>query len=293
MRSDDVLHSTSGHLAILRAAALLVPGERRAEWLAEWRSELWYASQKCSRELATLLGGRWYITAFCLGSFKDALWLRRNSPQLESRETLHLKSPMQCIAFLGVLAASSTVITFLLWLGNRDSASSADFYYQTHVAFLFVFIFPCCVLPAITSLSLGDFPARSELRAWKGRLRRGIFLSGKVALILLMVCCGLLILACNGVPFIPAPLQITGLLWGYTFALRWALNDQRRRCPVCLRLLTKPVWVGGGSRSFVESNCLGFMCPRGHGLLYVPVNPTSWFSTQRWLCLASSCRGLF
>src|ERR1035438_836888 len=31
------------HLAILRAAGLLVPGPQRAEWLAEWRSELWYA----------------------------------------------------------------------------------------------------------------------------------------------------------------------------------------------------------------------------------------------------------
>ena len=278
--------------AILSVAALLVPGERRAEWLAEWRSELWYASKKCGRELATRLSGPWYITGFCLGSFKDALWLRRNAPHSEERETLHLESPMQCIAFLAVLAVSSMVITFLLWLGNWDSVSSADLYYQTHVAFLFVIIFPCCVLPAITSLSLGEFPAHSRLRAWKGRLRRWIFLSGKVALILLMVYCGVLILACNGVPFIPRPLQITGLLWGYAFALRWALNDQRRRCPVCLRLLTHPVWVGARSRYFLELNCTGRMCPNGHGFLYVPESPTTWFSTQRWLCLDSSCRGL-
>ena len=200
---------------------------------------------------------------------------------------------MHCIGFLGVLEASSMVIAFLLWLGNRDSASSADFYYQTHVAFLFVFIFPCCVLPAITSLSLGEFPAHSRLSALKGRLRRWIFLSGKVALILLMVYCGVLILACNGVPLIPPPLQITGLLWGYAFALRWALNDQRRRCPVCLRLLTQPVWVGERSRYFLELNCTGCMCPNGHGFLYVPESLTTWFSTQRWLCLDSSCRGPF
>jgi hypothetical protein len=30
------------HLAILRGAALLVPCQQRAEWLSEWRSELWY-----------------------------------------------------------------------------------------------------------------------------------------------------------------------------------------------------------------------------------------------------------
>ena len=280
------------HLAILRATALLVPSERRAEWLAEWSAELWYVSKKCSCEHAPLLGGRWHITAFCLGSFKDALWLGRNTPRSEERETHHLESPMQCTAFLAALAALSMVITFLLWLGKRDSVSSDDLYPGSLIIFLFVFIFPIPVLPAITSLSLGEFPARSGLRAWKERLRRWIFLSGKVALILLMVYCGSLILVCNGVPFIPAQLQLIGLLWGYTFALRRALNDQRQRCPVCLRSLTKPVWVGGGSRCFLESTCLGFMCPKGHGLLYVPVSPTSWFSTQRWLCLASSCRGL-
>ena len=116
MRGTEIVPSSCVHSAILWAAALLVPRERRAEWLAEWRSELWYASQKCSRELATLLGGRWYITAFCLGSFKDALWLRRNTPRSEERVTLRLESPMQCTAFLAALAAFSMVITFLLWL---------------------------------------------------------------------------------------------------------------------------------------------------------------------------------
>ena len=51
-------------LAILRTAALLVPGESRAEWLAEWRSELWYVHGNTA--------------AFCAGAFRDALWVRRN-----------------------------------------------------------------------------------------------------------------------------------------------------------------------------------------------------------------------
>lgn len=292
MRIAQIAPSSSVHLAILRAAALLVPIERRGEWLAEWRSELWYASQQCCRKPIPLLGGGRSVTAFCLGSFKDALWLRRNTPRSEERVMLRLNSPVQCIAFLAALSALSMIITLLLWLGNRDSASSPDFYYQTHVAFLFVFIFPCCVLPAITSLSLGEFPPHSRLGVLDGRLQRWIFLFGKVALILLMVYCGVVILACNGLSFIPPPLQITGLLWGYAFALRWALNDQRRRCPVCLRLLTQPVWVGERSRYFLELNCTGSMCPEGHGLLYVPESPTTWFGTQRWLCLDSSCRGL-
>ena len=203
MRSDDVLPSSSGHLAILWAAALLVPRENRAEWLAEWRSELWYACKKCSRELAPQAVGRWYITAFCLGSFKDALWLRRNTPRSEEREMLHLESPRQCIAFLAALAAFSMVIAFVLWLGNGDSPSSADLYHQLLIAFPCVLVCPCPVLLAITSLSLGEFPARSGLRAWRGRLRRGIFLSGKLALIMLIVCCGVFILSYNVVTFLP------------------------------------------------------------------------------------------
>ena len=187
MRSAEIVPSSCVHLTILGAAALLVPRERRAEWLAEWRSELWYASKKCSRELATLLGGPWYITASCLGSFKDALWLRQNSPRWEERVTLHLESPRQCMAFLAALAAFSMVIAFLLWVGNRDSISSADLYHQLVIAFPCVLVYPSPVLLAITSLSLGEFPAHSRLRAWRGRLRRGTFLFGKVALILLMV----------------------------------------------------------------------------------------------------------
>ena len=57
------------HLAILRIVSLIVPRPERAEWLAEWRSELWYVRAARHRE----------ATAFCLGAFPDALWLRRNN----------------------------------------------------------------------------------------------------------------------------------------------------------------------------------------------------------------------
>ena len=54
------------HLAILRSASLLVPGPHRAEWFAEWTAELWHVNRGA--------------TAFCLGAFRDAFWLRRNTP---------------------------------------------------------------------------------------------------------------------------------------------------------------------------------------------------------------------
>src|SRR5258708_29585843 len=94
-------------LAILRGAAWLVPREQRAEWLAEWRSALWYVWRTGNRQPRG-------ATAFCLGAFKGGLWLRRNSPELSVRERFWLESPLQCCLFLAVLAAASSSITFRL-----------------------------------------------------------------------------------------------------------------------------------------------------------------------------------
>src|SRR6266700_4067024 len=94
-------------LAILLGAAWLVPRGQRAEWLAEWRSELWYVWRSGNRQPRA-------ATVFCLGAFKDALWLRRNSPEPSERERFWLESPLQCCLFLAVLAAASSFITFRL-----------------------------------------------------------------------------------------------------------------------------------------------------------------------------------
>ncbi len=289
MRVKDFLHSDTVHLAILRAAALLVPSRARDEWFAEWRSELWYASRRCSCESATLLWHRGHVTAFCLGSFKDALWLRRNTSRSEEGVMLRLESPSKCLAFLAALAALSAIVAFLLMPGAHDSVLSVDLY-QPFVPFLFVLIFACSALPATTSLSLGELPSKDKFPHRGASLRCWLFLSSKIAFILLMVYCELNILAYSSSRFIRAasPLLIHFILWSCVFALRWALIDQRRRCPVCLRLLTNPVWVGNRSRYFLEWNCVELMCLRGHGLLYIPEHPASWFSTQRWLPLDPS-----
>src|ERR1700683_3175569 len=88
--------------AVLRAASLLAPSEQRAEWFEEWRSELWYIP-------------RCRATLFCLGAFRDALWLRRNLSEAErpspmTRTGIHLESPLNCLALLATLAAASLFI---------------------------------------------------------------------------------------------------------------------------------------------------------------------------------------
>jgi hypothetical protein len=75
--------------------------------------------------------------------------------------------------------------------------------------------------------------------------------------------------------------------------MRWILEDQRRRCPTCLRLLAKPVRIGHASRTLLEWHGSEFMCLRGHGLLHVPEQPSIWPGEQRWLDLDPSWSGLF
>jgi hypothetical protein len=83
------------------------------------------------------------------------------------------------------------------------------------------------------------------------------------------------------------------MLVGYILAFRWMLIDQRRRCPVCLRVLTGPVRIGQPSHTVLDWYGTELMCAKGHGLLHVPDTPTCSFDTQRWLYLDSSWQGLF
>jgi len=113
------------HFAILRSAALLVPEPRRADWLAEWRSELWHVRRDPGGASAT---------AFCMGAFRDAFWLWSNGPTLRAPGILRLNLPAtpagiedfpdqgmatlsppgRCLSLLAALGALCFVIALLL-----------------------------------------------------------------------------------------------------------------------------------------------------------------------------------
>ena len=88
-------------------------------------------------------------------------------------------------------------------------------------------------------------------------------------------------------------IQTFATIAGALLSAWWLLEDQRQRCPHCLRKLTSPARVGERSRSFLGFSGMEFVCAEGHGLLHVPDYPTSWFASQRWLTLDSSWRVLF
>jgi hypothetical protein len=85
----------------------------------------------------------------------------------------------------------------------------------------------------------------------------------------------------------------TLLLFGYTAAFAWAALDQRRRCPVCLRRLVRPVSIGSASHALLDWYGAEWMCARGHGLLYEPDTAVAAYSAPRWQRLDASWRALF
>jgi hypothetical protein len=121
--------------------------------------------------------------------------------------------------------------------------------------------------------------------------RRGLFLAAKALLVLPIVMFGSLDLAT--VVSSLTPIYVDLAFFGSMFALRWINSDQRKRCPVCLRLLANPVRIGESSRILLEWHGTELMCLRGHGLLYVPEWPAIWSGRQRWMNLGASWGGLF
>jgi hypothetical protein len=249
------------HLAILRSASWLVPGDQRADWLAEWHAELWHVQQNSERQ----------TTSFCLGAFPDALWLRQNIPA-SAQPWLRLRSPMQCLGFLGVMAATCIV------LGSRFHPPDSPLLPvgPPLLAMLLTALMALPGLLATTSLRLGEYPANRYGRRW-------VFLTGKIALILPIIFFAGLALW----PIMKGAIGIC-MVGSYVIAFRWALTDQRQRCPQCLRLLGHPVPIGQPSHTLLESFATEFACRKGHGLLHVPDNPTASFPSQRWLHLDQS-----
>lgn len=261
--------------AILRCAACVTPKPQRAEWLAEWRSELWHARRKLRHHEAT---------AFCWGAFRDAFWLRREGFHWTLREAVNLDSPGRCLGLLAALDAISLLVASCIPYRPSILQSASQGLFS-------VLVVAVCVILSSTSLSLGGYRANRRRPSCWTRLRRWVFLAAKIALILPIASAPMRYMVYVGATNPgrnAAGLVAQFLLWGMVFGLRWTIQDQRNRCPVCLRKLADPVRVGQAAGYFLDWNCTELMCMRGHGMLYVPECRTSWFDTPRWLYLDAS-----
>ncbi len=151
-------------------------------------------------------------------------------------------------------------------------------------------------LPAITSVSLGEYSVSAHRPPWPRRILRWMYLAAKFTLLLPIAY--FVSLDCS---YWHASQQTAASEYAQLFStfviclfgIRWALLDQRRRCPVCLKRVAHPAQVGLASRTFLAWNGTELICTGGHTLLHVPSLPTSWFGTQRWLYLDASWEFLF
>ena len=88
------------HEGMLRGASLFVPTSRRSDWLGEWRGELWYVLRECSPKTTVHPRSMKEATAFCLGAYRDAIWLRRRSWQKQQLISRICGSPAFCLLLL-------------------------------------------------------------------------------------------------------------------------------------------------------------------------------------------------
>jgi MacB-like periplasmic core domain len=162
--------------------------------------------------------------------------------------------------------------------------------------FQFALILAFLALPAVTSVTLGESNYSSHRPSRKRAVLRWAFLLAKFVLVAAIAYFASLDLAWGNSSNYSALAEFAQLVWAFTiclFGFRWALADQRQRCPVCLRRVTHPAQVGLASRTFLGWNGTEMICMGGHTLLHVPSLPTSWFGGQRWMYLDTSWEFLF
>ena len=232
---------SSFHRSMLGVAAWLVPGHEREDWRAEWISELWY-----------VIDAHRSSTRFCMGAFHDASWLRIDD--------LRLKKGLVCFAGVhsgtadapdGELCAAGISLAAGSWCSPAAAGPGA----RTGRAIRLPD--PC----------LHDAP-RWQLPGGRGRTCTGragriqwwAFLAAKLALLVPAVFFGNARSDSDNRSGWSAAARSDDRL-SY-LAFRWALGDQCRRCPVCLRLLGNPVRIGQRSHIFWNGTALSSLHAR-------------------------------
>ena len=76
-------------------------------------------------------------------------------------------------------------------------------------------------------------------------------------------------------------------------SLSWSVLDQRRRCRECLHRLALPVEIGRTGSVLLNWAGTEIVCPKGHGVLYLPDSPENALDQDRWSKLDDSWQSLF
>ncbi len=100
--------------AILSCASWLTPGAQRAEWLREWRAELWHARESTRIDRQITWEGEKAMLRFCSGAMQDAWTLRKLSLERKDPRTAFHGSAAECLLLLLALFATSYLLSQFL-----------------------------------------------------------------------------------------------------------------------------------------------------------------------------------
>jgi hypothetical protein len=282
---------------LLNLFCWLVPRADRSEWRARWTAAL--SSLQVLIERGELPGpAALLLAALCREALAEALSLRAGPLRLRRwirGPALPLVSAAAAILLLAVFSQgftatrslidmAQTVDTRALLPGRYDPRSDALVSHAVPMIF--------ALLTGVVLIGFGGLPLRrSNWRYWS-------FLGGKI----LAVAVVLPLAWIEGGHALRAAIhqnELRALLGGLAFtvafiaafgcALAWTFADQRRRCPICLHLLTLPVTFGSWS-SVLDAVTTEFVCEDGHGTLTVPETETA--PPDRWIGLDPSWHDL-
>ncbi len=265
------------------AVACSLPAPVRAEWLAQWDSEVWHVHSEGATRTDT-----WRFT---LGSVEDAADIRREFPDEPSYLVCCPSNCLLTMALLNIVLISLGLLVFacrgvLAGAHTGQCLQNIAAQWDQQLALVEVTAFTSLMIATIVLRPL--FSPRPE-RA-RGSVRSEIkalaFHSAKLLLGVPLVYFAALALSSL---FVTAGettvLHFDASLAGYIVLLRWTRTDQNRRCPTCLKRLSSPVYVGRPSWALLDWNLQEYICSEGHGVMQVPSAPLMGQSAQVWLSL--------
>ncbi len=155
----------------------------------------------------------------------------------------------------GVLAAAIALVQLVRSLGKAGEAGAGA------PAYWLFFAAKVVVLLAVAAAAEAELAARNALNLYPSRFLFGLLIDWASVLAAL-------------------------------FILRWAMLDQARRCPVCVRRLGVPVTSGSWSSALLEPATTEMLCDEGHGALNVADARSPFGEIRRWIAMEDSWREL-
>jgi hypothetical protein len=142
-------------------------------------------------------------------------------------------------------------------------------------------------------LGAGMLRSRRSLRYLAFFTAKTALLLGIVAAAWTEVATALPIPISGGIDLPTAAPLVFLLLLSQVFVMRWTMQDQAARCPVCCRLVSMPVTVGSRGSLLLDRPGIEFLCTRGHGTLTISDLNTCTGEPARWTPAADSWREVF